>query len=354
VAAWVYLDHTTLNAMSRIAVSQSANIKSGFQLLYNFFGHQWQFSVTRGPTDDYAPVTSDSSFSAGGAPALTTWTHLVGVFDADAHTVTLYVNGVAQPSTSHTIVFDATGPLQVGRVKEFGSFLDGSEGLLGLGAWSGRVDDVRAYRRALTPAEITAVYNGGDTGTALGMPGALQGAQQGQTGATAMAFSSSARSSYDPDPYTDPTTYSLECWFRTEGTPGGQTLISFSDQPDGDAAQHDRRIFLDASGHVVASTGPGVANTARSGSSYADGAWHHVAVTVSPANGILLYLDGTLSATAAYTAPGNVTGYWRWGGDAVDGVWPAGYFTLGELDEVAVYAGELTAARIAVHYHANH
>jgi hypothetical protein len=339
--------------MSRIAVSQSASIKSGFQLKYNHYGLQWEFAVTRGPTDDYAPVT-DSSYSANGSPALTTWTHLVGVFDANAQTVTLYVNGVARPSTSHTALFNATGPLQVGRVKEFGGFLDGSGGLVGAGAWSGRVDDVRAYRRALTPAEITAIYNGGDTGTTLGVPGALQGAQQGQAGATAMAFSSSARNSYDPVSYANPTTYSLECWFRSGGTSSGQTLFSFSDQPDGGTAGHDRRVFVDTSGHVVAGTGSGVANTARTGSSYADRAWHHVAVTVSPAHGILLYLDGTLSATAASTAPGNVTGYWRWGGDASDGLWPADYFTLGELDEVAVYAGELTAARIAVHYHANH
>jgi hypothetical protein len=343
--------------MSRVAVSQSAGIKSGFILRYNYWGHQWEFAVTRGPADDYSPVF-DSSYSANGSAALTTWTHLVGVFDASAQTATLYANAVAQAPVSHSALFSATGPLQVGRVREFASWMTGSPGQEGQGPWAGRVDDVRVYRRALTPAEITAIYHGGDAGTTLGMPGALQGAQQGQGGATAMAFSGAARSSYDPHPSTDPTTYSLECWFRTNGTSigasNGQTLFSFSDRPDGNAVRHDRRIFVDTSGHVVAGTGSGVANMARTGSSYAGGAWHHVVATVSPAQGIRLYLDGTLSATTAYTAPGNFTGYWRWGGDTWDGLWPADFFWLGEMDEVAVYASELTPQRIAVHYHANH
>ncbi len=353
VAAWVYLDHTTLDTMSRVAVSQSAAIKSGFMLRYNYYGHQWQFAVTRGPTDDYSPVT-DSSYSANGSAALTTWTHLVGVYDAKAQTVTLYVNGIAQAPASHTSPFTTTGSLQVGRVKEFGNWMQGSPGLEAWGPWAGRVDDVRAYRRALTPAEVTAIYHGENAGTTLGMPGALQGTQQGQSASTAMAFSSFARSSYDPTPYTDPTTYSLECWFRSKGNTSGQTLISFSDRPDGNTTTHDRRIFVDTSGHVVAGTASGATSVARTPGSYTDGAWHHVVATVSPGNGIRLYLDGALAATTAYAAPHNITGYWRLGGDTWDGAWPSDYFWRGELDEVAIYPTELSAEQVAVHYHANH
>ena len=354
VAAWVYLDHTTLDTMSRVAVSQSATIKSGFILRYNHTGHQWEFAVTRGPTDNYSPVY-DSSYSANGSAALTTWTHLVGVYDANAQAVTLFVNGVAQTPTTHTSPFTTASPLEVGRVKEFGGWVDGSQpGLQWWGTWAGRVDDVQAYRRALTPAEVTAIYNGGNAGTTLGMPGALQGAQQGQSASTALAFSSFARSSYDPTPYTNPTTYSLECWFRSKGNSSGQTLISFSNLPDGNTAQHDRRIFLDTSGHVVAGTASGTTNIAQPPSSYTDGTWHHVVATVSPGNGIRLYLDGGLAATATYTAPHNVTGYWRLGGDTWDGDWPSDYLWQGELDEVAIYSTELSAEQIAVHYHANH
>jgi hypothetical protein len=169
-----------------------------------------------------------------------------------------------------------------------------------------------------------------------------------------LAFSSFARSSYDPTPYTNPTTYSLECWFRSKGNSSGQTLISFSNLPDGNTAQHDRRIFLDTSGHVVAGTASGTTNVAQTPSSYTDGTWHHVVATVSPGNGIRLYLDGGLAATATYTAPHNVTGYWRLGGDTWSGAWPSDYFWRGELDELAIYSTELSAEQVALHYHANH
>lgn len=355
VAAWVYLDHTTLGAMSRVAVSQSATVKSGFILRYNFYGTQWEFAVTQGPNDDYS-ATYDSSYSAANSAALTTWTQLVGVYDATAQTVQLYVNGVAQTAVSHTSVFNATGPLQAGRAKEFGAWQGTATGSYPWGPWAGRVDDVRVYRRALDAAEVTALYNGGGAATSLGMPGALQGAQQGQTGSTAGAFSGTARPIYNTTQYTNPTTYSLECWFRTKGVSGsyGQTLVSFSNLMTGNSTSYDRRIYLDTSGHLVAGTISGTSGAAQTTGTYLDGGWHHVVATVSPTNGIRLYVDGGLAASAGYTAPGSFSGYWRWGGDTHAAAWPADYFWYGELDELAVYGTELSATRVAVHYHANH
>jgi hypothetical protein len=112
----------------------------------------------------------------------------VGVHDAVAQTVTLYVNGVAQTATAHTATFNAVGPMQVGRVKEFGAWQVGDPGGEAWGSWSGRVDDVREYPYAMDQAGVSATYAGGTAYTTLGMPGALQGAQQGQTTSTAEAF----------------------------------------------------------------------------------------------------------------------------------------------------------------------
>ena len=356
VAAWVYLNHTTLTAMSRVVASQSGSVKSGFILRYNYVGKQWEFAVTTGAADDNLPAY-DSSSSALNSAVLTTWTHLVGVYDASAQTVTLYVNGSAQAATAHTSAFNATGPLQAGRVKEFGAWQTGSAGNEAWGPWAGRIDDLRVFRRALDPATITAVYSGGTANTTLGVPGALQGAQQGLRSATAQAFSRVARNSYNPTGYPNPTTYSLECWFRTTGVAGaprGQTIFSFSNKATTNTTSHDRRVFLDTAGHLVAGTASGVTGTATTTGTYFDGAWHHVVASVSPGTGIKLYADGILAAAAAYAAPANFSGFWRWGGDTWDASWPADYFWLGELDEVAVYPTALTAAQVAVHYHANH
>jgi Concanavalin A-like lectin/glucanases superfamily len=67
----------------------------------------------------------------------------------------------------------------------------------------------------------------------------------------------------------------------------------------------------------VAGTASGATDVAQTPGSYTEGAWHHVVATVSPGNGIRLYLDGALAATSTYTAPHNVTGCPRWAGSAV-------------------------------------
>ncbi|WP_030435157.1 LamG domain-containing protein [Actinoplanes subtropicus] len=357
VSAWVFLSGTTLGAMSRVALSQSGTNKSGFLLRYDYSGTRWEFAVTQGAADDNNPVF-DSSVSAIGSAALNNWTHLIGVYDRVAQTVTLYVDGVAMAPAAHTSVFAATGPLQVGRVKEFGGWMTGAHPTEAWGPWSGRIDDVQMFRRALDAPEVSALYNGGGTQTTLGVPGALQGAQQGQQASTAMAFGADGRALYTADTFTGPTTYSTECWFRSAGLNGGThgvSLVSFGSSGAGNSSgSYDRRLFLDTAGHLVAGTASGTAGTAQSPGTYFDGGWHYAAVTVSPGTGLTLYVDGRPVATAAYTAPANLTGYWRWGGDTWGGAWPADYLRYGELDEAAIYPAALSAQQVSWHYHANH
>jgi hypothetical protein len=93
----------------------------------------------------------------------------------------------------------------------------------------------------------------------------------------------------------------------------------------------------------------------QSTATYWNNQWHHAVVTVSPANGIRLYADGILIGAAAYTAPRDFTGYWRWGGDTWTPVtWLADYNQYSLLDEVAVYGTELSAQQVSWHFHANH
>lgn len=92
-----------------------------------------------------------------GEPVAGRWHHVVGVRDITAAELLVHVDGtlagtlgvLGNPDTS-------TGPFVVGRGR-LGSapvdFLDG--------AVDGAVDDVRAYDRALSPAEIAALFQGG-------------------------------------------------------------------------------------------------------------------------------------------------------------------------------------------------
>ena len=351
VSAWVYL---TDNAVSHVIASQSGSIGSGFLLRFNGYGNKWEFAVSQ--AESYAP-TYDSSYSPAGLPALNTWTHLVGVYDSGAaagQNVTLYVNGVAQTPVGHTSVWNATGPFEVGRVREFGAWQTGS--IVGWGPWPGRVDDVRTFARALSRTDVATQYNGGVGGAAtlgpnaLGLPGTVQGAISGQQASTSIAYSGSSSNSFDPTPYAGPATYTIECWFRAAG---GGTLIDFGSAASGSSATISRRLHLSATGQLDFGTASGTSGVIRSPAGYADGRWHFAAVTVSPTAGNAMYVDGVLSSSSSATSSPTSTGYWRWGGDTHDASWPSPDSYTGLLDEVAVFPTALSAQQIAAHYAAN-
>lgn len=147
--------------------------------------------------------------------------------------------------------------------------------------------------------------------------------------------------------------YSLELWFKAgQGTTG--KLIGYGDSNSGNSGSYDRHIYLTSSGRLYFGTYPNEVKTVAtpSGTSYADGQWHHVVATQG-ASGMALYVDGTLAATDPSTVSAqSYSGYWRIGGDTLSG-WtedpPNDYFA-GRLDEVAVYAQALTAQQVVRHY----
>ncbi len=132
-----------------------------------------------------------------------------------------------------------------------------------------------------------------------------------------------------PRAYANPTTFSEEVWFRT--TVAGGLLIGFGSNQVATSGQHDRQIYVNTSGQLVFGSYNGTTQVITSPKAVTDGAWHHVVSTMSPTNGMRLYLDGTLVASnTAFKAPENYTGYFRIGYDTISG-WPGApsreYFT---------------------------
>jgi hypothetical protein len=79
------------------------------------------------------------------------WTHVAGVYDGAS--VRLYLNGVLQNSTPWTQgIFPGSVPLSIGSALVSGSF------------FGGLIDEPSLYNRALTAAEIQAIYNAGSAG----------------------------------------------------------------------------------------------------------------------------------------------------------------------------------------------
>jgi hypothetical protein len=76
-----------------------------------------------------------------------TWYHVAGVFDADATTLSVYLDGelIASRSVSYDSVYNSTAPFMLGATLEGGQATDYFEG---------RLDGWRVYSRALSESEI--------------------------------------------------------------------------------------------------------------------------------------------------------------------------------------------------------
>ncbi|PUB31933.1 concanavalin A-like lectin/glucanase superfamily protein [Promicromonospora sp. AC04] len=136
VTAWARIDD--LNGTSTI-VSQDGRTTSAFQLVKLSSG-KWGFQ--RPPTDGAGtPYLVEGPLAQDNV-----WTHLAGVYDAAARTITLYVNGEATGTAAAPVAWDhPAGELQIGAALGSGNRQN---------RVLGSVDDVTAYGRVLFPDEV--------------------------------------------------------------------------------------------------------------------------------------------------------------------------------------------------------
>ncbi|HEX2314065.1 MAG TPA: sialidase family protein [Thermomonospora sp.] len=144
VSAWANLETTARN---HTVVSQDGTRKSGFLLKYEARTGRWQFTRPHSDSDEPGGATAESAQTV--TPG--TWTHLVGVYDAAAQKMRIYVNGTAGTEATVTTPWNATGNLAIGRCLWTGAESD---------FFPGTIDEVKLFDRALTPAEVTALYTG--------------------------------------------------------------------------------------------------------------------------------------------------------------------------------------------------
>ncbi|MGW0436853.1 LamG-like jellyroll fold domain-containing protein [Micromonospora sp. NPDC003197] len=143
VAAWVKLDNTTTY---RTIASQDGSSLSGFYLQYSKAFNAWAFVV---PSTDSATSATYWAAKDSVAPRLGVWTHLVGVYDAEANQLKLYVNGVLRGSSSRSEAWSANGPFQIG--KALSAHATSGDW------WAGDVDDVQIYDVALNGTEASQI-----------------------------------------------------------------------------------------------------------------------------------------------------------------------------------------------------
>ncbi len=146
VAAWVYpASLTGLQVVVAKANGDSANPPDGYEWSLYLNGDKCVFlisKVTGGSGNNTSSVTSDATLTANA------WNYVEGYYD-DAGTLGVVVNGTVKTDASLTVPGTSTGSLRIGAIQAT-YYL------------TGRVDEVGFWKRLLTSAERSALYNSGN------------------------------------------------------------------------------------------------------------------------------------------------------------------------------------------------
>ncbi len=193
--------------------------------------------------------------------------------------------------------------------------------------------------------------SGYDAKTATGVTRNVAGAIASDTRAASRFNGTTSGLASTSLPETATNTFSVEAWVKTTSLSGGK-IIGFGDKATGNSTNYDRHVYMDNLGRIFFGVYPGSIKTVNTTTRYNDGKWHHIVGTLG-SGGMALYVDGTRVAQRTdATSAQAYQGYWRIGGDNLNS-WPnkpTSAYLAADIDEVAVYAGALSAADISSHY----
>lgn len=204
-------------------------------------------------------------------------------------------------------------------------------------------DGAGAFWRLREPGGPTAWDSAGGTPAAVSA-GVVRGVEAG----TASGFTGTAASSIvAPHRTWGPDVFTVQAWFSTTATRGGQ-LVGFGSAVSGVSGVSDRSIYLTDDGRLgFALSEEGVMRSVVTAAGFRDGQRHQVSATYDGAV-MRLYVDGRLQETGSARLTGHQYGNWRIGGDRVAGVQaaPSSPWFTGSLWDVGVYPTALSAGAV--------
>lgn len=224
------------------------------------------------------------------------------------------------------------------------------------------INDSPSFLWPLNDSGGTAADATGHGFTGTYVSGTTHGAAGPFVGSSATSFDGQSGLVTSKNSVSGPATFSIEGWFKTTTDKGGK-LIGFGNSQTGPSTNYDRHIYMMNDGQVVFGVWNNATETVESKNVYNDGQWHYVVATLNPTTGMSLFIDNQLVGTNVNTVPQNFTGFWRVGGDNLNGwnldPWgsssqgltqPGSYYFNGTIADVAVYPYALSAAQVAAHY----
>ncbi len=222
--------------------------------------------------------------------------------------------------------------------------------------------DTPSFLWPLNDSGGTAADASGHGFTGTYEPGTTEGAPGPFTGSSATTFDGNTGLVTSQNQVTGPQTFSVELWFKTTTIDGGK-LVGFGSNQTGLSGSYDRHIYMMNDGQLTFGIWNNQTETIETPNTYNDGQWHYVVATYDASGNMALYVDGQLIGTNTSSSAQAYSGYWRVGGDNLNGwnldPWgsnsqgttqPASFYFNGAIADVAVYPGALSAAQVAAHY----
>jgi hypothetical protein len=356
VSAWVTLDKLAEGNAARTILSQEGTKDSGFYLQQR--GTSWVLGMTA--ADGGTPFGFDVlAASAAGTAQINTPTHITAVYDAVDKRGSLYVDGKLAASDLGTApAWNATGPLVIGRAKAAGTNVDYVQGI---------VDEVRAYSRELSEAEISGIVaranvtlgtwkldGNAEDANANKFPGELKGSPDwtgGQTSVpdpTDLAIRLNGNDAHVSAGHAIDVnkTFSVAAWAKLDKIGGLPTVVS---QDADQISSFKLRATTDGRWSFIM-FGADSVDASRDeviGTAVQVGAWTHLVASYDAVGHQLsLYVNGVQAGTKAHLQPWNPIltgglqiGRAKWSGAAQE------YFP-GAIDDVSAYSRLLFADEI--------
>ncbi|MBT8228600.1 MAG: hypothetical protein HKP61_17650 [Dactylosporangium sp.] len=146
VSAWVFAGSLT---DIQTAVGQGGDAHGAFMLEYNGGINQWVFIS---PSSDSATPSTHYYASSSNALNANQWVHLVGAFDANTKTMSIYVNNVKGTDGTNPTPWASTRGLGIGGC---------NRGTSGEDQFFGSIDNVQVYQQALSAEDVAALWADG-------------------------------------------------------------------------------------------------------------------------------------------------------------------------------------------------
>jgi alpha-L-arabinofuranosidase len=339
---------------------------SGYQTVVSIAGTNVAgfFLQLRADTGTFAFTRLSSDSTSGGtyyvsdpsAPVTGTWYHIVGVDDASAGTLTLYVDGQSMGSVAYTSGWAATGNTLIGH-----GFYSGGQ----VDYVNGSIDDVELFSSALSAAQVAALdqpaaypFNDGTGTTAadvsghgntltLGSGASWAAGHLPSSSSMAVNGSATGNATYASPVLNTALPFSVSAWVNLNSVSGFQTFVSI----DGSTTSG---FYLQLRGDTGKFAFTRLASDSDSAQAYhadatstpSTGVWYNLVGVNDVANSqLLLYVNGVLQSTVSYSGGWQATGATVVGGGKFNGTRTD--FVNGDIQDVYFYDSPLSAADAA-------